>query len=98
MTICYFAMHNVQRKAIIIILSLFFIILHNEPTNRNYLNISAICSYIFQHYCVMLMELVVRTLLSYINTLMQSMVIQFIISHMTNIIKILKFSKLQSNG
>jgi len=39
------------------------------------------CSYMFRHYCVILRELVVNTVLSYTSMSMQSLVIQFKISH-----------------
>jgi len=49
----------------------------------------------FRHYCVFLRELVVSTLLCYINMSMQSLLIQFKISHVTKTIKMLKLSKLK---
>jgi hypothetical protein len=40
------------------------------------------CSYMFQHYCVIFREFIDSTLVSYISISMQSLVIQFKISHM----------------
>jgi hypothetical protein len=56
------------------------------------------CSYVFQHYCVILRELVDSTVLSYKSMSMQSLVIQFKILHVLycwiSILKIFKILKL----
>jgi hypothetical protein len=42
-----------------------FIILYNDPKNAQILHKLSHSSYMFRHYCVILRELVVSTLLSY---------------------------------
>ena len=56
-------------------------ILYNEPTNAQLIDKLLYCSYMFRHYCVIIRELAVSTLLSYISMSMQSVVIQFKTSH-----------------
>ena len=53
-------------------------------TSRVFIRLSLVlyCSCMFRHYCVILRELVVSTLLSYTTMSMQSLVIQFKFSHM----------------
>jgi hypothetical protein len=58
----------------------FFIISYNEPTNAQLIDKWLFCSYNFQHYCVILRELVGSVLLSCKSKSMQSFVIQFKIS------------------
>ena len=53
-----------------------FIILYSEPTNTQLIDKLLCCSCVFQHHCVILRELVVNTLLSYISVSMQLLVIQ----------------------
>jgi len=50
-----------------------FFILYNEPTNAQLNDKLLYCSYMFRHYCVILKELVVSTLLSYTIMSMQSL-------------------------
>jgi len=54
-----------------------FIILYNEPTNAQLIDKLWYCSYMFWHYSVIIRELVVSTLLSYVSMSMQLLVIQF---------------------
>jgi len=56
---------------------IYFFILYIEPTNAQSIDKLLYCSYMFGHYCVILKELVVGTLLTYTNMSMQSVVIQF---------------------
>jgi hypothetical protein len=59
----------------------FFIILYNEPANAQLIDKSFYCSSMFQHYFVILTELIVSTLLSYASVSVQLLVIQFKFSH-----------------
>jgi hypothetical protein len=60
---------------------IYFFILYIERTNAKLIGKLLYYSYMFRHYCVILRELIVSTLLTYINMSMQSLVIQFKISH-----------------
>jgi len=46
-------------------LLIFFVILYKEPTNAQLIDRLSHSSYMFRHYCVILEEFVVSTLLSY---------------------------------
>ena len=52
-----------------------------KPTNAQLTDKLLYRSYMFRHYCVILSELKVSTLLSYTSMSMQWLVIQFKISH-----------------
>jgi hypothetical protein len=61
------------------------------PTNAQLIDKLLYCSYMFQHYCVILRELVVSTLPSYTSMSMQLLVIQFKISHVFYAVEISVF-------
>jgi len=70
-----------------------------RPTNKHIIDKLLYCSYMFQHYRVILREIVVSTLLSYPSMSVQLLVIQFKFSHMfytveISIFKIYKILKL----
>jgi len=72
------------------------------PTNAQLIDKLLYCSYMFRHYCVILRELVVTTLLIYTSISVQLLVMQFNITHtfyaveitVFKIFKILKLSYL----